>query len=260
MVSQRKDKKGFTLIELILVIGVISFLLYTFSPVSLYTLSELAHKRTIKDFVTNKMLEIEGLSYNNVTVNQELLRGDRSINTEISRFRDGAGRLDNSDFNLAYYHSLYFTTNPQDQIDTSTIVPSNNFIYLLQYRQEGIQSLSPRTLIPSNFNPHSSPQLITIDNIRWSERYSYPMQRSYYLNKIVAWDSDCSATETIQWFQILYSVANLNFRFITPNGEERDFDYRLCYSQHPENFDIYRHFNFRVNRESLRELYFESIN
>lgn len=250
----RNNKKWFTLIEIIIVIAAISLLItVAYSQIG-KVFSNNIDQSSAKDYLVLLLSEVEWYSYNSVTVGQELLNEDTSLNTSISRF--------SSDSALAYYHGLYFTTNPSDPIDvTLDNGGKNKYIYLTQYEQEAYGSIVPRELQDFNPDPSSSPQLLSLDNYDWAKRYTLPSREDYYLYKITGSDQSCTTGPfLVDWFVILFSSASLSFTFYTDSGEEKGFDYKLCYSEEEdalEDGEIY--LEVPINRESLKEFYFESL-
>jgi len=257
---KRSNKKGFTLIEMVIVVWIISFLLYISQSPLWVNLWNAVQKQVVKDYFVNVVNEIEGYSYNNKTVSQELLKGDDTVNTEISRFNNSIGKINNSNSKVAFYHWLYFTTKSNDTVDTTLSHWKNGAFYLVQYRQEGYISLSPRRLEPLVVDPRISNQLLKLDWYKWAKKYKFPLPQQYYLNKIVLPTSSCKdGLEEMAFWEILFSVSNLNFRFYNNWNEDKTFNYKFCFSWDEDTFDEDKFFSFKVNRESLKELYFESL-
>lgn len=263
------NKKWFTLFELMIVVTLI-ILTFTFvakNQIGSWILPAL-NKQTTKDYIVTTVDETRQYSYNNVTLSQELLKEQMidETNIEVSRFNWQKWKWNNDVSKVAYYHWLYFTTNYTDSI-TSNINPNDN-IYLLQYRQEWYQNLNNRVFENFNIDYNTSNQILLSWGTKWTKKYKNPTSRTTYLNKLISWDSSyepdlknaCSLHSTdIDYWYILFSVVNMNYKFYQENTIDNNFDYIFCYSDDPEEYNEKSGFWIRINRDRLEEFSMESI-
>ena len=232
---------------------------------------KILEKQSINDSIVNIISETRNYSYNNVTLAQELIDENNNQNNEISRFNWWNATIDNSNAKLAYYHSLYFTTNPFDNIDTTINENNKNKnVFLLQYKQEGIIDLSNRIFDTFNINYDTSNQILSTNWEKWFKKFKFPTINSYYLNKIITWDSsykgvsdNVCANESEPWdidnFYIRFSTSNLNYDFFVNWLIDKDFDYLLCFSNYELEYEKVWWFWLRFNRDNIETLFLEKI-
>lgn len=257
------NKKGFTLIEIIVVIWIILFILYSLSNIPVTNVVKVIEKQNVKDWVVNVTNEVRNYSYNNVTVWQDVIKeSDLKTNTQVSRF-DTARDWTNSTSKLAYYHWIYFTTSENDAIHSwVNNDPSNWNFYLVQYRQEGYTNVRNRILEAFDIKYSTSIQLLKWNGWTtiWTKKFHIPTFRTYYLNKIIwAW-GNCDTTPSVatSWY-ILYSTNNLNYVVYINNVLDKTFNYKLCFSQDQTTYEPKTGFDLELNRNRLGEYYFETL-
>lgn len=257
------NKKWFTLIELILVVWIIFFILYSLSNFPLQWTLKIVEAQNIKDWIVNVNNEVRNYSYNNTTVWQDVINDfNWKTNTQTSRF-DGPIRVwNNSTTRLAYYHAIYFTTKESDLVDSTVNDFSNANLYILQYRQEGYTDVKKRIVEPFKIDYNWNDQVLkgNSDTTYWSKKIRVPTFRSYYLNKIVNfWDSCSTWTNQFDNGYILYSTNSLNYNFYKWTTLDLTFDYKFCFSQFSGTYDDPTWISIRVNRDRLWEYFFETL-
>ena len=267
---KKANKNWFTLFELIIVISLI-LLVFVFAAknqIWSWILPAL-YKQTTKDFIVTTVDETRQYSYNNITIWQELLK-DQLIdetNIEVSRFNWQKWKGNNNVSKVAYYHWLYFTTDSNDNISTTSI-DTNKFLYLLQYRQEWYQNLNNRIFENFNIDYNTSNQVLSFAWTKWSKKYKIPTWKTIYLNKLIKWNisyepdlkNACRlySSEINHWY-ILFSIANMNYKFYKENSIDNSFDYVFCYSDDPDEYNEKGWFWLRINRARLEEFSLASI-
>jgi len=267
-----KNKNWFTLLELVVVVSmiIIVFMFAAKSNIGWSILPSLM-KQSAKDFIVTIVDETRQYSYNNITLSQELLKEQEvdKTNVNISRFNWQKAKSNNDPSKVAYYHWLYFTTDYGDPIDSFDIYPNKN-IYLLQYKQEWFLNLNNRVYESFNIDYNTSWQLLDFDWIKYSKKYQFPWSKKIYLNRIIKREdwywldlkntcNDYTSWVDIQKTYILFSIANMNYRFYANNILDPTYDYIFCYSDDPVEFNEKTWFGFRINRDRLEEYSMESI-
>lgn len=282
------NKKGVTLFEIILVVAIImTILIFAWSP-WIRGLITSFDAQTVKNSIAWELSKIRTISFNNTTIWQELLTDDLSWpNTDASRYtRTNNGQYVVNNKSLAYYTSLYFTTKPNDPINTwmldgplaanlsdpnLTSIPANNHVYTLQYRQEGYQDAKKRIPNVLNFwnpDPSTSPYLLKQKSgILWQDMLKYPTGENYYLNKIIRKTDNCKDGQPLyQNLSIVFTNTNLSYsvwadgRQISPLSWQEDlFDVKFCYSQFSTEYDPWTGFALPINRQTVGQYYFETV-
>lgn len=257
-----KNKKWFTLIEIIVVIWIILFILWNLSQVPIENMMKIVEMQNIKDWIVNINNEVRNASYNNITLWQDIITDTTlTTNKQVSRF-DTVRDWTNANTKLAYYHAIYFTTLENDPISTVNNDFSNWSFYILQYRQEGYINVKNRILEPFNIDYATSQQLLKANNgtTLWTEKRKIPTLRSYYLNKIVNVTDNCKSWigQFDSWY-ILYSTNNLNYTFYKWTTLDKTFNYKFCFSQFPSSYDDSSWLEIIINRDRMWEFFFESL-
>lgn len=268
------NKEGLTLFELIIVFWLISLIIYWGDFRGFSRLQDVLETQDIKNFLVDKLNEVKSTAFNNQTLWQDLVNNNFTANKDISRYTVSnnwwwVSTSINTNSKLAYYQSLYLTTNPQDPIDVDRTGRSDpNFfsnwsIHKVQFRQEQYIDSKRRILEPVNISV-TSPMLIPDAQSwnKWVWREVFPSYNWYYLTKIVNNTSnvnDCTTPSVWSNIFVVYTTNNLSYKVYLDWTYREDFNYKLCFSPIPSEFNKDEGFWIEFNRRSLNEYFFETI-